>query len=37
VGVIGMFADDLPPIHLKTLEDLDDAIELPMVETSMAS
>lgn len=36
VGVIGMFADDLPPIHLKTLEDLDDAIELPMVETSMA-
>lgn len=36
VGVIGMFADDLPPIHLKTLEDLDNAIELPMVETSMA-
>jgi TonB family protein len=36
VGVIGMFAADLPPIHLKTLEDLDDSTELPMVETSMA-
>lgn len=36
VGVIGMFADDLPPIHLKTLEDLDAEVELPMVETSMA-
>lgn len=36
VDVIGMFADDLPPIHLKTLEDLDDSTELPMVETSMA-
>lgn len=36
VGVIGMFADDLPPIHLKTLEDLEDSTELPMVETSMA-
>lgn len=36
VGVIGMFADDLPPIHLKTLEDLDQEVELPMVETSMA-
>ncbi len=36
VGVIGMFADDLPPIHLKTLEDLENATELPMVETSMA-
>ena len=36
VGVIGMFADDLPPIHLRTLEDLENAVELPMVETSMA-
>ena len=36
VGIIGMFAADLPPIHLKTLEDLDNAVELPMVETSMA-
>lgn len=36
VGVIGMFADDLPPIHLKTLEDLEADKELPMVETSMA-
>ncbi len=36
VGVIGMFAADLPPIHLKTLEDLDETTELPMVETSMA-
>ena len=36
VGIIGMFAADLPPIHLKTLEDLDEAVELPMVETSMA-
>lgn len=36
VGVIGMFAADLPPIHLKTLEDLDESTELPMVETSMA-
>ncbi|MHB1081917.1 MAG: energy transducer TonB [Prosthecobacter sp.] len=36
VGVIGMFAADLPPIHLKTLEDLENAVELPMVETSMA-
>lgn len=36
VGVIGMFAADLPPIHLKTLEDLDESAELPMVETSMA-
>ena len=35
-GVIGMFAADLPPIHLKTLEDLEDVTELPMVETSMA-
>ena len=36
VGIIGMFAADVPPIHLKTLEDLDEAVELPMVETSMA-
>ena len=36
VGIIGMFAADLPPIHLKTLADLDNAIDLPMVETSMA-
>ncbi|WP_395735752.1 energy transducer TonB [Prosthecobacter sp.] len=36
VGVIGMFAADLPPIHLKSLEDLDQAEEIPMVETSMA-
>ncbi|WP_395743281.1 TonB family protein [Prosthecobacter sp.] len=36
VGIIGLFAADLPPIHLKTLEDLDEAAELPMVETSMA-
>jgi protein TonB len=36
VGIIGMFAADLPPIHLKTLEDLDNAVDLPMVETSMA-
>ena len=35
VGVIGMFADDLPPIHLKTLEDLDNAIDLPMEEAPM--
>ncbi len=35
-GVIGMFAADLPPIHLRTLEDLDEVVELPMVETSMA-
>lgn len=36
VGIIGVFADDLPPIHLKTLADLDHAIEQPMIETSMA-
>ena len=36
VGVVGMFAADLPPIHLKTLEELDAAQEMPMVETSMA-
>ncbi|MDI1313476.1 energy transducer TonB [Prosthecobacter sp.] len=35
VGVIGMLAADLPPIHLKTLEDLEET-ELPMEETSMA-
>lgn len=36
VGIIGMFAADLPPIHLKSLEALDESTELPMVETSMA-
>jgi len=36
VGIIGMFAADLPPIHLRTLEDFDNAVDLPMVETSMA-
>lgn len=36
VGVIGMFAADLPPIHLKTLEDLDESTDLPLMETSMA-
>jgi len=36
VGLVGMLAADLPPIHLKTLEDLVSAEELPMVETSMA-
>lgn len=36
VGVIGMFAHDLPPIHLKSLADLATAEELPMIETSMA-
>ncbi|WP_395748056.1 energy transducer TonB [Prosthecobacter sp.] len=36
VGVIGMFAADLPPIHLKSLGDLDETEEIPMVETSMA-
>ncbi len=35
IGIVGMFADDLPPIHLKTLED-DLSSELAMVETSMA-
>ena len=35
VGIIGMFAADLPPIHLKTLEDLENAIELPMEEAPM--
>jgi TonB family protein len=35
VGIIGMFAADLPPIHLKTLED-DTAADLAMIETSMA-
>lgn len=35
VGVIGMFADDLPPIHLKTLEDLDPSLELPLEEGGM--
>jgi TonB family protein len=36
VGIIGMFAADLPPIHLKSLADLENAVELPMIETSMA-
>lgn len=35
VGVIGMFADDLPPIHLKTLESAEED-ELPMDEMSMS-
>jgi len=35
VGIMGMFAADLPPIHLRTLEDLDAAIELPMEEAPM--
>jgi len=26
----------LPPIHLKSLADLDNAVEMPMIETSMA-
>lgn len=34
VGVIGMFADDLPPIHLKTLEDPEDA-EMSTEELTM--
>lgn len=36
VGLVGMFAADLPPIHLKTLQDLETADDLPMIETSMA-
>jgi len=36
VGIVGMFAADLPPIHLKTLSDLENAAEVPMIETSMA-
>lgn len=36
VGIIGLFAPDLPPIHLKTLEDLAAAEDLPAIETSMA-
>ena len=35
VGIIGMFAADLPPIHLKSLED-DMAADAAMIETSMA-
>lgn len=35
VGIIGMFASDLPPIHLKSLGEENEP-ELPMVETSMA-
>lgn len=34
VGVIGMFADDLPPIHLKTLEDPEDT-EMSTEELTM--
>lgn len=36
VGVIGLLASHLPPIHLKSLGDLDESTEVPMVETSMA-
>lgn len=36
VGMVGMFAADLPPIHLKTLADLGAVEDLPMIETSMA-
>lgn len=36
VGIVGVFAADLPPIHLKTLEDLVNQDDLPMIETSMA-
>lgn len=36
VGIVGMFASDLPPINLKTLADLENAAEAPMIETSMA-
>lgn len=36
VGIVGMFATDLPPIHLKSLSDLENATEVPMIETSMA-
>lgn len=36
IGIIGMCAADLPPIHLKSLADLDNAVEVPMIETSMA-
>jgi len=35
VGLVGLFAADLPPIYLKTLEDEADSA-LAMVETSMA-
>ncbi len=34
-GIVGVFANDLPPIHMKTLED-DIEADLPMEETSMA-
>ncbi len=36
VGIIGMFAADLPPIHLRSLADLENLAEAPMIETSMA-
>lgn len=36
VGIVGMFAADLPPIHLRSLADLETAAEMPMIETSMA-
>ncbi|MFN0079503.1 MAG: energy transducer TonB [Prosthecobacter sp.] len=36
IAIIGMLAADLPPIHLKSLADLDNAVEVPMIETSMA-
>ena len=36
IGIVGLFAADLPPIHLKSLADLDNAVEMPMIETSMA-
>lgn len=35
VGIVGMFAADLPSIHLRSLED-DNAADLAMIETSMA-
>ncbi len=36
VGLVGMLAADLPPIHLKTLADVMNAEESPLIETSMA-
>lgn len=36
VGIVGMFAADLPPIHLKTLADIQQGDELPLIETTMA-
>ncbi len=35
IGIIGMFAADLPPIHLRSLE-ADMAVDQAMIETSMA-